>query len=107
MVAATISPRARSARPRSRSRAGSAAAGGAESLVVAGGEGLADGPWGPRAGDAVPGALWSRGGVATHSRHAREGGGARVLLHPRLGRLALPGGRARHREGRPRGRLPR
>ena len=40
-VAATISPRARSARPRSRSRAGSAAAGGAESLVVAGGEGVA------------------------------------------------------------------
>src|SRR5881397_613762 len=41
MVAATISPRARSARPRSRSRAGSAAAGGAESLVVARGEGVA------------------------------------------------------------------
>src|SRR5437773_1886669 len=40
MVAATISPRARSARPRSRSRAGSVA-GGAESLVVAGGEGVA------------------------------------------------------------------
>src|SRR5215472_5102012 len=66
-----------------------------------------DGPPRQRARRAVPRALWPRGSGAAHPVIARQGRGARVLLHPRVAGDALPGHRARHRRGGTRDRLPR
>src|SRR6266478_2885987 len=57
--------------------------------------------------DAVPGALRPDRGAAAHTGAPREGRGARVLLHPGLGRVALRRRGPRHRGGGARDRLPR
>src|SRR5262244_3723923 len=66
-----------------------------------------DGPRRQRARRPVPGALRPRGSGTAHPVTARQGRGARVLLHPRVDGDALPGHRARHRRGGTRDRLPR